>query len=225
MTDKHEVLTFIENAEDDGVVDEHALVSVATELELDEDELATVRAELEARGVELVASDEGAVHCGRHSGAPSGGRRRRDQRLDHALHERDREAPAAHRGRGGRAREADRAGRQGREGADDQLEPAPRRLDREALPRSRSAVRRPHPGGLHRPQPCGREVRLAEGIQVLDVRDLVDPTGVSARRVESVADDSCSRPRARAAHEAGSARTSVRGRSTAARRRSRSSRK
>ena len=35
--------------------------------------------------------------------------------------------------------------------------------------------------GVHRPEPRGREVRLAEGIQVLDVRDLVDPAGVSAR--------------------------------------------
>ena len=61
MTDTHEVRTFIESAEDEGVVDEHALVSVATELELDEDELATVRAELEARGVELVASEDGVA--------------------------------------------------------------------------------------------------------------------------------------------------------------------
>ncbi len=58
MTEKHEVVTFIEGAEDEGVVDEHALAAVATELELEDDELAGVRAELEARGVEIVASDD-----------------------------------------------------------------------------------------------------------------------------------------------------------------------
>ena len=53
MTDNHAVLTFIEGAEEEGV-DERALVSVATELELDEDDLAGVRAELDARGIEIV---------------------------------------------------------------------------------------------------------------------------------------------------------------------------
>src|SRR5690348_7186161 len=33
----------------------------------------------------------------------------------------------------------------------------------------------PHPGGRHRPQPRSGEVRLAQGLQVLDLRDLVDP--------------------------------------------------
>ena len=36
---------------------------------------------------------------------------------------------------------------------------------------------RPHPGGQPRPDPCGREVRLHEGLQVLDLRDVVDPPG------------------------------------------------
>ena len=58
MTDNHAVLTFIEGAEEEGVVDERALVSVATELELDEDDLAGVRAELDARGIEIVPSGE-----------------------------------------------------------------------------------------------------------------------------------------------------------------------
>ena len=35
----------------------------------------------------------------------------------------------------------------------------------------------PDPGGQHRPHPRGREVRLREGLQVLHVRDVVDPAG------------------------------------------------
>ena len=40
---------------------------------------------------------------------------------------------------------------------------------------------RPHPGGLAGPHPRGREVRLPPRLQVLDVRDLVDPPGGDAR--------------------------------------------
>ena len=36
---------------------------------------------------------------------------------------------------------------------------------------------RPHPRGQPRADPCGREVRLHEGLQVLDVRHVVDPPG------------------------------------------------
>ena len=36
---------------------------------------------------------------------------------------------------------------------------------------------RPHPGGEPRPDPRGREVRLPDGLQAFDVRDLVDPPG------------------------------------------------
>src|SRR5579859_1534868 len=52
--------TFLDNAEDLGLLDEHAIEAFATEHDLDEDEVAALRAELEARGVELVeaAADE-----------------------------------------------------------------------------------------------------------------------------------------------------------------------
>ena len=69
-----------------------------------------------------------------------------------------------------------------REAPDDRVEPPPRRLDREGLPRSRRPVPRPDPGGHARPEPRGREVRLAPRLQVLDVRDLVDPPVGAARR-------------------------------------------
>jgi RNA polymerase primary sigma factor len=57
MTEKHEIARFIEGAENEGVVDERALASVEAELELDDEEVAVLRGELEARGVELVAAD------------------------------------------------------------------------------------------------------------------------------------------------------------------------
>jgi RNA polymerase primary sigma factor len=56
-------------------------------------------------------------------------------------------------------------------------EPAPRRVDRQALRRPRHGAARPDPRGQPRPDPCRREVRLHEGLQVLDVRDVVDPPG------------------------------------------------
>src|SRR5213080_3852250 len=58
-----DVRTFIDNAEEIGVLDEQALEAFATEHDLDEDELAAFRAELEARGVELVDAnaDENAA--------------------------------------------------------------------------------------------------------------------------------------------------------------------
>jgi hypothetical protein len=34
-----------------------------------------------------------------------------------------------------------------------------------------------HPGGQPRADACGRQVRPHEGLQVLDVRDVVDPSG------------------------------------------------
>ena len=45
---------------------------------------------------------------------------------------------------------------------------------------------RPGPGRRDRPEPRGREVRLAAWVQVLDLRDLVDPSGLPARGLEPV---------------------------------------
>ena len=85
--------------------------------------------------------------------------------------------------------------------ADDQLEPAPRRLDRAELPGPRADLARPDPGRDHRADPRGREVRLAQRVQVLDVRDVVDQAGGPARRPEQVADDPDSGARGRARAE------------------------
>jgi RNA polymerase primary sigma factor len=51
----NDVTAFIHEAEDDGVLGERVLEAKAAELELDDEELASLRAELEARGVELTA--------------------------------------------------------------------------------------------------------------------------------------------------------------------------
>ena len=143
-------------------------------------------------------------------------RERRSGRRDHgrapALHAGDRPLSAPDQGAGDRAEPAGRARGPRGEGADDQLEPAARRLDREALPGPRPHAPRPDPGGHHRPDPRRREVRLAQGLQVLDLRDLVDPPGRAARRRQQVARD----PRARAHRRARAAHLACRARPRAA---------
>ena len=85
--------------------------------------------------------------------------------------------------------------------ADDPVEPAPRRLDREELPEPGPAVPRPDPGGHARADPRRREVRLAPRLQVLDLRDLVDPPGRRAGARGQGADDPHAGPHRRAAAE------------------------
>ena len=53
----------------------------------------------------------------------------------------------------------------------------PGRLDRQELHEPRPAVPRPDPGRQHRPDEGGRQVRVSPRLQVLDLRDLVDPPG------------------------------------------------
>ena len=57
------------------------------------------------------------------------------------------------------------------------VEPAPRGVDRQEVPGLGPAAARPHPGGQPRPDARRREVRLAQGLQVLDLRHVVDPPG------------------------------------------------
>src|SRR5205814_1103086 len=86
---------------------------------------------------------------------------RDDHRRPPALPPRGRPARAADGAAGGRAGEADRARRRGSEAADDPVEPAPRRLDREELPQPGPSLPRPDPGGDAGTHPGRREVRLA----------------------------------------------------------------
>ena len=67
--------------------------------------------------------------------------------------------------------------RRGRQAGPHPGQPAPRRVDRQALRRAGDALPRPHPGGQPRPDAGGREVRLHEGLQVLHLRHVVDPPG------------------------------------------------
>ena len=57
----NDVIAFLEDAEEQGVVDAAAIESFAAELELDEDEIAALRAELEVRDVEISAPAEVAA--------------------------------------------------------------------------------------------------------------------------------------------------------------------
>ena len=68
------------------------------------------------------------------------------------------------------------AGRAGEEGAG-RGQPPPRRLDRQEVHQPRPAVPRPDSGRQHRPDEGGRQVRVPPRLQVLDLRDVVDPPG------------------------------------------------
>ena len=52
-----ELNVFLEHADESGFVAERELASIAAEHDLDEDELAALRAELETRGVEIVPEE------------------------------------------------------------------------------------------------------------------------------------------------------------------------
>src|SRR5437762_1694814 len=121
---------------------------------------------------------------GRSGGGRAGPRGASSRGLDRraaALPEGHRQGRPAHRRAGGRAREADRARRPWREAGDGRGEPAPRRLDRKEVPKSGLAVPRSDPGGDDRARAGSGEVRLPQGLQVLDLRDVVDPPGGRAR--------------------------------------------
>ena len=84
----------------------------------------------------------------------------------------DHRVPPHRQGRAeGRAR-----GAPGQEG-DGGGQPAPRHLDRQEVHQPRPAVPGPDPGGQHRPDEGGRQVRVPPRLQVLDLRHLVDPAG------------------------------------------------
>ena len=149
------------------IVETHELTGLEQE--------ALVR-ELDKRGIEIVETAPEAL--------PAPGRAdpgRDDDGRPAAVPSRGGPASPPHRGPGGGARKADRARRRRREVADDPVEPATGRLDREELPQPGPPVPRPDPGGHARPHPRRREVRLAPWLQVLDLRDLVDPPGGRAR--------------------------------------------
>ena len=122
--------------------------------------------------------------CARSTTGPATtSRSRRSQRWVEGGHRRRPAQAAGLRPRGAAQHQAGppqgRAGphRARRARAADLGQPAPRRVDREEVHRPRHELPGPDPGGQHRPDPRGREVRLREGLQVLHVRDVVDPAG------------------------------------------------
>ncbi|CAA9516731.1 MAG: RNA polymerase sigma factor RpoD, partial [uncultured Solirubrobacteraceae bacterium] len=124
-----------------------------------------------------------------------------DDRLPSALPEGHRQGKVADGAGGGRPRQAHRARRPRRQAEDGRVQPAPRRLDRQELPQPGAAVPGPHPGGNARPRPRGGEVRLSQGLQVLDLRDLVDPPGDRPRARRQGAHDPHPGPRRREAQQ------------------------
>ena len=140
---------------------------------------------------------------GEADGAAEEGRARPDgraePRLAAPLPALDRPGRAADRGAGGRTGETDRARRHAGQAADGRGQPAPRRLDRERLSGPRAELPRPDPGGLAGADPGGREVRLPPRLQVLHLRDLVDPPGGDAGDRRQGADDPHPRPHGREA--------------------------
>ena len=105
------------------------------------------------------------------------------------------------------AGQAHRARRHGRQAAHGRGQPAAGRLDRQGLRRARPDAAGPDPGGLARPDPGGREVRLPPRLQVLDLRHLVDPPGRHPRARRQGAHDPDPGPHGRAAEQADPRRT------------------
>ena len=176
------------------------LTTSCATLELDDDEVGELHARLEALGIEL--TDD----CGRAGVAATTIQPHEfadvDDRRAAALPQRARPLPAAHRGRGDRARQAHRARRPRGQGADDPLQPAPRRLDREEVPGRRPAAARPHPGGHLRAR--ARVARSSTGARATSSRRT--RRSGSARRSSAAS----RRRRARSASRSTSASASAR---------------
>ena len=134
---------------------------------------------------------------------------RAEPRLAAAVPALDRARAAAQRRRGGRAGQAHRARRHRRQAAHGRGQPAARRVDRQGLRRPRADAARPDPGGLARADPGGREVRLSPRLQVLDVRDLVDPPGGHPLARRQGPHDPHPRAHGRAAEQADPRRTAA----------------
>ena len=92
--------------------------------------------------------------------------------------------------------------RRARQGPPAARQPAAGGVAGQALHRPRHAVPGPDPGGQPGPDPRGREVRLHQGLQVLDLRHLVDPAGDQPRDGRPVAHDPAARPPGRAGQQA-----------------------
>ena len=173
------------------------IAATLEEVEVTKEQVSGLHAHLVEHGVEVIAEDGVSAYKEQRAEAANGQREesrarpdgRTEPRLAAPLPALDRQGRPADRRPGGRTGEADRARRHARQAADGRGQPAPRRLDRERLSGPRAELPRPDPGGLAGPDPRGREVRLPPRLQVLHLRDLVDPPGGDAGDRRQGADD------------------------------------
>ena len=195
-----ELRQLIADGQERGYLTFEQITACLEEVEVTKEQVRELHSHLQENGIDVVdATAAGsrlrAADHGRSTRAAAGGdaegRRaqeagdrpdgRAEPRLAAPVPALDRPGLAADRRAGGRAGQAHRARRHARQAADGRGQPAPRRLDRQGLPGPRPDVPGPDPGGLARADPRGREVRLPPRLQVLDVRDVVDPPGRHAR--------------------------------------------
>ena len=198
-----ELRTVVAEGRERGYLTPEEIAAPLEDVEPSREQVVDLHQYLIENGIEIVSEEEARANGAGRAGAARGdrgseeGRARPDRRavarLAAPVPAFDRPRRPADRRAGGDARQAHRARRHGREAADDRGEPAPRRLDREELPGPRAHVPGPDPGGLARADPRGGEVRLPPRLQVLDVRDVVDPPSRHARDRRQGTDDPHSR--------------------------------
>src|SRR5512132_101396 len=132
------------------------------------------------------------------------GRRSRRARQDsaagfpEALRARDRRRAVAHCARRAGACTSQGRGRRGGQGQADRIQPPARDVHHPQVRKLRRPAARPDSGGEPGTDPRRREVRLAAGLQALDIRDVVDPASRLARRGRPGPDDPIADPRRRA---------------------------
>ena len=195
-----EVEKLLAEGREQGYLTGEHIAEVLEDVELTSEQIESLFSRLADEGIEILEGDETAAVDATDADAEEAAAAARpvaqdtEQRPGPHVSQGDRQGAAAHGRRRGLAGPPHRAPRHGGQAQADRSQPAPRRVDRQALRGPRHAVPRPNPGGQPRPDPRGREVRLPQGLQVLDLRHLVDPPGDLASRGRPESHD----PRARA---------------------------
>ena len=213
LQELEEVKSLLTKGQAEGVIAYGEVAKALAEVEVDEGDIEELYGYLEGQGVEMV-DDPDPAHAAAPAREPADGKRGRKRKaatLDlkpdmttdslAAVPQGHRQGPPADRPGRGRPRQAHRARRPRREAEDGRVQPPPGRLDRQELPQPGPAVPRPDPGGHARPRPRRGEVRLPQGLQVLDLRHLVDPPGDRPRARRQGADDPHPGPRRREAQQ------------------------
>ena len=134
----------VETAQERGYLEPAELEAFAVELDLNDEDVEELTAELERIGLEISTPAAAAAEAEKEkekeaelAAAEAAAVGERRGRQPAALPRRRRQAQAADRRGRGDARKGDRARRPAREAPNDRVEPAPRRLDRQGLSRPR----------------------------------------------------------------------------------------